>query len=46
MTKHLKDDNDQNNDAIDNEPTIDDSSFSLSSGTSDPLQVVTVSLRV
>ena len=37
--------NDKNNEAIDNEPTLDNSSFSLSSGTSGPLPVVTVSLR-
>ena len=37
--------NDKINEDIDNEPGFDNSSFSLSSGTSDPLPLVTVSLR-
>ena len=37
--------NDQYNDAIDNDLTLDNSSFSLYSGTSDPLLLVTVSLQ-
>ena len=45
MTKNIKDYNNQNNEAIDNDTTLDNSSFSLSSGTSDPLPVVTVYLR-
>ena len=36
---------DQSNEAINSDPTFDNSSFNLSSGTSDPLPVVTVSLR-
>ena len=46
MKNNIKDYNDQYNDAIDNEPTLDDSSFNLSSGTRDPLPVVTVSFQV
>ena len=46
MTNNINDYNDQNNEAIDNEPTLDNNSFSLSSGTSDPLPVVTISLQV
>ena len=46
MTNNLNNYNDQNNEAIDNDPTLDNSSFRLSSGTSDPLPVVTVSLLV
>ena len=45
MEKNIRDYNNQNNEAIDNEPTLDNSSFSLSSGTSDPLPVVTVYLQ-
>ena len=45
MIDNIKDYNYQYNDAIDNEPTLDNSSFNLSSGTRDPSQVVTVSLR-
>ena len=45
VTNNIRDYNDQYNDAIDNEPTLDNSSFNLSSGTRDPLPVVTVSLR-
>ena len=45
MTNNIKDYNDQYNDAIDNEPTLDNTSFNLSRGTSEPLPVVTVSLR-
>ena len=45
MTNNIKDYNDQNNEAIDNELTLDNSSFILSSDTSDHLPVVTVSLR-
>ena len=45
MTNKLNNYNYKNNEAIDNEPTLDNSSFSLYSGTSDPLPVVTVSLR-
>ena len=41
----MKDYNDQYNDIIDNDQTLDNGSFSLSSGTRDPLPVVTVSLR-
>ena len=36
---------DQINEAINSDPAFDNSSFNLSSGTSDPLPVVTVSLR-
>ena len=45
MTNNIKDYNDQYNDAIDNEPTLDNISFNLCSDTRDPLPVVTVSLR-
>ena len=45
MTNNIKDYNDQYNDAIDNEPTLDDDGFNLSIGTRDPLTVVTVSIR-
>ena len=45
MTNNIRDYNDQYNDAIDNEPTLDNSSFNLSRGTRYPLPVVTVSLR-
>ena len=36
----------QHNDPIYNDPTFDTNSFNLSSGTKDPLPVVTVSLQV
>ena len=45
LTKNIKDYNDQNNEAIDNEPKLDNSSFNLSSSSRDPLPVVTVSLQ-
>ena len=45
VTYNLNNYNDQSNEAIDNEPTFGNSSFNLSSGASDPLPVVTVSLR-
>ena len=45
MTNNIKDYNDQYNDDIDNERTLDNSSFNLSRDTRDPLPVVTVSLR-
>ena len=45
VTNNIKDYNDQYNDAIDNEPTLDNISFNLCSDTRDPLPVVTVSLR-
>ena len=45
MTNNIKDYNDQYNDAIDIEPTLNNSSFNLSSGTRDPLPVVTDYLR-
>ena len=45
MTNNIKDYNNQYNDAINNDATLDNSSFSLSSGTRDPLSVVNVSLR-
>ena len=35
VTSNINDCNDQNNDAIDNETTLDHSSFSLSGGTSE-----------
>ena len=43
MSNNIKDYNNQNNEAIDNEPTLHNSGFSLSRGNSDPLPVVTVS---
>ena len=46
VTKNLNIYKDQSNEAINSEPTFDISSFNLSSGTSDPLPVVTVSLWV
>ena len=46
MKNNLNNYNNQNNESIDNEPTVDNCSFSLSRGTSDPLLVITVSLRV
>ena len=45
VTNNIKDYNYQYNDAIDNEPTFDNSNFSLYSGTRYPLPVVTISLR-
>ena len=45
VTENLKKDKDQSNEAIKNEPTFDNSGFKLSSVTSNPLPVVTVSLR-
>ena len=45
MIYNIKDYNYQYNDAIDNEPTLDNSSFNLSRGTRYPLTVVTVSLQ-
>ena len=45
MTENLNKYKDQSNKAIDNESTFDNSSFILSSGTSDLLPVVTVYLR-
>ena len=36
VTSNINDCNDQNNDAIDNETKLDNSSSSLSGGTSDP----------
>ena len=44
VTYNLKNYKDQINEAINREPTFDASSFNLSSGTRDPLPVVTVSL--
>ena len=44
VTENLKNYKDQSNEAINSETTFDNSSFNLSSGTSDPLPVVTVSL--
>ena len=46
VTNNIKDYNNQYNDSIDNEPTLDNSSFNLSSGTRYPLPVVTVYLQV
>ena len=45
VTDTLNNYNDQNNESIDNDPTFENSGFNLSSGTSEPLPVVTVSLR-
>ena len=45
VTNNLNKYNNQNNEAIDNEPTLDNSSFNLSRVTRDPLPVVTVSLQ-
>ena len=45
VTYNLKNYKDHSNEAINREPTFDTSSFNLSSGTSDPLPVVTVSLQ-
>ena len=46
MTDNLKNYKDQSNETINSDPKIDTSSFNLSSGTSDSLPVVTVSLQV
>ena len=46
VTENLNNYKDQSNEAINSEPTFDNSSFNLSSGTSYPLPVVTVSLRL
>ena len=46
VTYNLKNYKYQSNEAIHSEPKFDTSSFNLSSGTSYPLPVVTVSLRV
>ena len=45
MTYNLKNDKDWNDESINSEPTFDTSSFNLSRGTSNPLPVITVSLR-
>ena len=45
MTKNKNNYNDQYNDAIDNDLTLDNISFNLSSGNKDPLPLVTVSFR-
>ena len=45
MTDNLNNYNDQSNETINSEPTFDHSSFNLSSGTSESLPVVTVSLQ-
>ena len=45
VTENLKNCKDQNNEAINSDPKFDNSSFTLSSGTSDPLPGVTVSLH-
>ena len=45
VTYNLNNYKDQSNEAIITEPKFDTSSFNLSSGTSNPLPVVTVSLR-
>ena len=44
VTDNLNNDKDQSNEATNSDPTFDTSSFNSSSGTSDPLPVVTVSL--
>ena len=40
VKKNLKNYNDQSNEAINSEPTFDNSSFDLSSSNSDPLPLV------
>ena len=45
MTNNLNNNKDQINESINSEPTFDTSNFNLSSGTSDPLPVVNVSIR-
>ena len=44
MTNNLNNYKDQSNESINSEPAFDTSTLNLSSGTSDPLSVVTVSL--
>ena len=46
VTDNLNDNKDQSYEAINSELTFDTSNFNVSSGTSNPLPVVTVSLRV
>ena len=46
MTNNLKTTKDQLNEYINNGPTFDTNSFNLSSGTSNPLPVVTISFQV
>ena len=45
VTNNLKTNKYQSDEAINNQPTFDTNNFDLSSSTSDPLTVVTVSLR-
>ena len=45
VTNKLNTTKDQNIEAINNDLTFDTNSFNLSSGNTDPLQVVTVSLQ-
>ena len=45
MTNNIKDYNNKYNEAIDNEPTLDNNRFNVSSVTIYPLPVVTVSLQ-
>ena len=45
LTNNLKNNKDQINEAINSELTFDSSNYNLSSGTINPLPVVTVSLR-
>ena len=45
MSENIKTNKDQLNDAIYNEPMFDTNSFNSSSGTRDPLPVVTVTLQ-
>ena len=45
VTDNLKNYKDQGNESINSEPTFDTSKFNLSSGTSNPLPVVTISLQ-
>ena len=44
MTDNIRKNKDQHNDAIDNKSDFDNNSFKLSSGTRNPLPLVTVSL--
>ena len=46
VTRNLKTNKDQSNEAINNETTFDTSNFNLSRDNSNPLPVVTVSLQV
>ena len=46
VTSNLKTNKDQSNESINNETMFDTNSFNLSSGTSNPLPVVTVSFQV